>query len=213
MKKYILLSIAAVSLWFPQISSAVLYDFTLVEAGNGNENLSSQLFVGVEQNGTNAIFKFSNLVGVDSSVTGISFDYTPDDAMSFFSTATSGSDVQFAQAAGSISGIALFSADYSSGVGNNVNGGNPNYGINGNDDWVILTFAIATGFGGDSVFDAIDDGRLKVAIHVQSIGNNSGSDKYIIGDPVTSPVPEPATMLLFGTGIAGLAGIARRKRD
>lgn len=37
------------------------------------------------------------------------------------------------------------------------------------------------------------------------------AQSQLIGE--AAPVPEPATMLLFGTGIAGLAGIARRKRD
>jgi len=42
--------------------------------------------------------------------------------------------------------------------------------------------------------------------------NKALSNMIVYGDPGDTPVPEPATMLLFGTGLAGLAGIARRRK-
>ena len=88
--------------------------------------------------------------------------------------------------------------------------GNPN-GIDANDLTLIDDSFEATQNGLEILYDfsnltdkiSIDPGEFFVAYA-------PWCDNDIIGGG-TAPVPEPETMLLFGTGLAGLATISRRK--
>lgn len=82
------------------------------------------------------------------------------------------------------------------------------------DDWSYATFTLGSSFFDDigaglQVFmkiDTADEGwAVTLAKSVLSV------DGGTLPNPDPNPVPEPCTMILFGTGIAGAAGLLRKR--
>ena len=75
--------------------------------------------------------------------------------------------------------------------------------------YLIKTGTIANSDIKHFLFENYDEMKFAVI----DLGEMSGGTKIDISkvSHISAPVPEPATMLLFGVGLAGLAGFSRRK--
>ncbi len=66
--------------------------------------------------------------------------------------------------------------------------------------------------GGMQEYSLPYDG-ISSLVFTAGLSDYSNMDDLSFNGGSTAPVPEPATLLLFGTGIAGLAAVVRRKRS
>ncbi|MBM9536152.1 PEP-CTERM sorting domain-containing protein [Desulfobulbus alkaliphilus] len=72
-----------------------------------------------------------------------------------------------------------------------------------------ITFNLLGDATYNSIISSLSDGTLRVGLHVTNFASK-GSESFV-NSP--NPIPEPTTLLLFGSGLLGLAGLGRRKRS
>jgi hypothetical protein len=205
-------ALALTQLFFAPASSAVTLNFGCITNNNASNCAigEAQLSVEVTDIGGGQVqFDFMNAGPTASSITDVYFD---DGTLLGIATLIDMDDgvggdmgVDFTEDAappnlpgGNLVGFQVtagFLADSDPPV--QANGVNPN-------EWLGVVFNLAGGGTFADILLELENGDLRLGIHLQSIDTNGGSESF-----VNLPIPEPGTALLMGLGLAAL-GLRKR---
>jgi hypothetical protein len=195
--------------------AATLVDF----AGNTNGSLATgTATITLAADGTSFTGTITNTAPFDARITGFAFDLGTGDLNGYTGTpdpiaipgveCDKDSSLCFNFEDGGFGNVNQFNdveLDFGYLTGKTFNGGDPNVGL---DNFQTLSFMIS------GPFEGLTEAELAAGLYVrfQRVGEGGRlSDVAIWTDPGVTVVPEPATMMLFGSGLLYLA--RRRMRQ
>jgi len=83
----------------------------------------------------------------------------------------------------------------------------PKKGVNPGE-WLGIKFDLQVGLTFDDVLTELKNGDLRIGLHVTAF--DLGESESFINNPISTSIPIPATVWMFGAGLAGLIGIRRK---
>lgn len=148
--------------------------------------------------------------GTTGTITNIGFALPGDRPNSYTLSSSSNSSytIKYDEkaTAGAQTLVSSFDIVLSDSNNNTFGGGFPNNGI---APGTSATFAITGDFSGLTANQIARD----IFARFQNVTPGGSDVAAVGGTPPPSSVPEPMTMILFGTGLAGVAARARRRRN
>jgi hypothetical protein len=192
----------------------VTLNFTRITS-NSSENVAPQMTCVVDLfqaaaggNPEVVSFRFQNAVGIQSSISEVYFDDGPllgiasmdQVGASFTGGGATPGDLPGGQdLTPAFNATRAFSADAQ---------GNPSNGLDVASDYLEMRFNLINDKTFGDILASINDGSLRIGLHVHSIGQGANSDGFVNTPPsVVIPLPGAA-----GMGLAGLLGLATLRR-